>query len=96
MKIEVAGQQWDFVRFESHTRDDNAMGRCDTKLGKIYIAEEIEGDLYHATVIHEWLHGVLDVYGIEHDERVVNVLAAELFRKGFKVVHWNNTIKNKE
>ena len=81
--IDVGGQTWRLETFESQSRQDGAMGRSDSKMGVIRICRDIQGDVKDVTIIHEWLHGLLDVYGLEHPEALVSVIANELFRTGY-------------
>jgi hypothetical protein len=38
-----------------------------------------------ATLVHEWMHSVYDINGIEHSEVQIGVMATELYRQGFRV-----------
>lgn len=84
-KISVAGQLWNLVTFKSASRSDGAMGRCDSKMGAIHICEDLPESVRDATLVHEWLHGILDAYGVDHNEMLVGVLGVELYRCGFRV-----------
>ena len=85
MEIDVAGQSWTLETFDPQARDSGEMGRCDSKLGLISLSSDITGDVLKSTIIHEWLHGVFDIYGLGHTEAIVNVMAVELMRRGFRI-----------
>jgi hypothetical protein len=85
MNVDVAGQLWKLDFYDDNSRIDSSMGRSDSKMGVIHISKSINNDVKKVTLIHEWLHGILDVYGVDHTESVVNVLANELFRIGFVI-----------
>lgn len=84
MRIDVGGQEWTIESFDPASRNETAMGRCDSKLGTISLSSDMPPEIRRATLIHEWLHGVLDVYGVEQTEGLVSVIASELHRQGFE------------
>ena len=64
---------------------DLYMGRCETSKATITLDKGLSDDMLKQTLIHEYLHAVLDIYGIEHNEPIIHVLSNELFRNGFRV-----------
>ena len=86
--VDVCGIPFELKEIESNGRDDGAMGRCDAKMGVISINKEQPVAIKECTLIHEWLHGVLDNNGLPEqsgNETLICVLAAELYRNGFRI-----------
>ena len=87
MLIDVSGIPFEVKEVESNSREDPAMGRCDTKQALITINKDMPGAVKDVTLIHEWLHGVLENNGmpeISSNETFICVLSTELYRNGFK------------
>jgi hypothetical protein len=82
-KIMVCGIPFTLRFFEDNSRADGAMGRMDSKRGEIAISSTLEGDILESTILHEWIHAVLEMNGVDHDEGVAAVLGNELYRNGF-------------
>ena len=86
--VDVCGVPFEVKEVESNSREDGAMGRCDAKLGVITLNKEMPEPIKETTLIHEWLHGVLESNGLPDmsgNETLICVLAAELFRNGFSI-----------
>ena len=87
MLIDVSGIPFEVKEVESNSREDPSMGRCDPKKALITINKEMPETVKDVTLIHEWLHGVLENNGlpeISSNETVICVLSTELYRNGFK------------
>lgn len=93
MKVDVCGQEYIINEIESSSRYDSTMGRSDSKLGIISVNKELPKDIKETTLIHEWLHCVLDNYSFSeesNDEKLVSAISLELFRAGFNLRIKNN------
>ena len=64
---------------------DGHYGNCDPKAAVIQIDANMPRALRQQTLIHEWIHAVTLLNGFALDEFPVNVIAAELYREGFRV-----------
>lgn len=95
MKIDIAGLPYIIVLRDRNSRDDMNMGRIDTKDLIIYIDSDMPAEQQNATLIHEWIHGVLDAHGVAHEEILVSVLATEMYRSGlyFKMFPFGEVLK---
>lgn len=85
MKISVCGIPHEIVMREPNARDDGSYGKYDGKMGKIFIDATMPESVKESTILHEWLHGVYEQNGIQHDEHHVSVMAVELYRQGFRI-----------
>ena len=83
--IEICGLPFNLVYRERNSRSDASMGKCDIKDLKIYIDKDMPAEQRRASLVHEWIHAVLDLNGVEAHEGVVSVLGTELYRSGFRV-----------
>lgn len=86
--IDVCGVLFELKEVESNTRSDGSMGRCDSKMAEITLNKEMPVAVKEQTLIHEWLHGVLETNGLPEqsaNETLICVLAAELYRNGFRI-----------
>ena len=86
--IDVCGVPFNLREVESNGRGDGSMGRSDIKMAEITLNKEMPAAVKDQTLIHEWLHGVLETNGLPEqsgNETLVCVLAAELYRNGFRV-----------
>ena len=86
--IDVCGVSFNLREVESNSRGDGSMGRCDIKMAEISISKDMPDEIKDQTLVHEWLHGVLETNGLPEqsgNEVLVCVLAAELYRKGFRI-----------
>lgn len=81
----ICGTPFQIIDRPRNSRDDNNMGKSDVIESKIFITAEMPKATKDATLVHEWIHSVLTLNGIEHDEVLVSVLANELYREGFRV-----------
>lgn len=88
MKVDVCGILFDVQEIESNCRTDGSMGRSDSKMALITLNKEMPKEVKETTLIHEWLHAVLDCIGYgdyTNDEKLVCGLQNELYRAGFRV-----------
>lgn len=87
MKTDICGIQYSVNYLEPNSREDTFMGRTDPQMASITINKNMPKDIQEQCLIHEWLHAVLCNYAMEqtNDEQMVQALASELFRSGFKV-----------
>jgi hypothetical protein len=85
MKIDVCGQAFELIlkKEEGGTHGNDTYGYTYGKDGKIVIDGNMPKIVQDATIVHEWLHAILEVNGINHKEIEVSVLANELYRNGF-------------
>ena len=86
--IDVCGVPFELKEVESNGRNDGSMGRCDAKMAEITLNKEMPEGMKEQTLVHEWLHGVLETNGLPEQsgkETLVCVLSAELYRNGFRV-----------
>ena len=84
-KIIICGLPFKIIYRDRNSRSDLSMGRCDSKDLTIHIDKDMPDAQKQATLVHEWLHAVLDINGIEASEILVSVLGTELYRSGFRV-----------
>ena len=57
-------------------------------MAEISINKDMPEDIKNQTLVHEWLHGVLETNGLPEqsgNETLVCILSAELYRNGFRV-----------
>jgi hypothetical protein len=80
----ICGLPHKIIYRERNTRDDNNIGRSDSKDLVITIDKDTPPEQQEATLIHEWVHLVLGAYGVEHHESIACVLGLELYRAGFR------------
>lgn len=86
--VDVRGVPFLCKEVESNSRTDVSMGRSDSKMAVITINREIPKEMKDSVLIHEWIHAVLDCFGMgdyTNDEKLVSVLQNELYRAGFRV-----------
>lgn len=88
MKTVICGIDYDVKEIEPNSRADTFMGRSDIVKGEITINKTMSKQQKEQTLIHEWIHCVLDNYCFEegNNEHLVQTLASELYRNGFKVI----------
>ena len=85
MNISICGVQYAIIMREPNARDDSNYGKFDGKMGKIFIDSTMPEAVKDATLVHEWMHGVYEANGVQHEEQHVSVMATELYRQGFRV-----------
>jgi len=85
VRMNICGIPFEIIERDRNSRDDGNFGKCDTKDGKIYIDKEMTIEQKRATLVHEWMHAVYTLNGIDHSEVQVSVMATELFRNGFSL-----------
>lgn len=85
--IDVCGIKFEVKEVESNARDDGAMGRSDSKMALITLNKDMPKEVKESTLIHEWIHAVLDCTGMGefNNEQLVCALQNELYRSGFRV-----------
>lgn len=89
MKVDVCGIDFEIKEVDSNSRIDSYMGRCDTKMGTITINKDMPGKIKQTTLVHEWLHAVLDCGGYAEEsgnEKLISFLQGELYRAGFRPI----------
>ena len=88
MKTVICGIAYDVKELDPNSRTDTFMGRSDIVKGEITINKTMSKQQKEQTLIHEWIHCVLDNYCLEegNNEHLVQTLASELYRNGFKVI----------
>lgn len=89
MKIcDVCGIPFEVRKIEANGSNDPCMGRSEIKYSRITLAKEMSKPISDSTLIHEWIHAVLDSSGfgdVSNDEKLISVLQNELYRAGFRV-----------
>ena len=86
--VDVCGIPFEVKEIQSNGRGDGNMGRSDSKLATITLNKEMPKTVKESTLIHEWIHSVLDCVGMGEysgDEKLVCALQNELYRAGFRV-----------
>lgn len=86
--VDVCGIPFKVVEVDSNSRTDMSMGRSDSKTAVITINRDMPKAQKETTLVHEWIHSVLDCTGFSdytNDERLVCALQNELYRAGFRV-----------
>lgn len=85
--VDVCGIKFEVKEVESNARDDGAMGRSDSKMALITLNKDMPKEVKESTLIHEWIHAVLDCTGMSefNNEKLVCALQNELYRNGFRV-----------
>lgn len=86
--IDVCGIPYKYEEFDSSDRTDNSIGRSDPKMALIRICKDCSEETKQSTIIHEWLHAILDCHGLQNhanDEILVSTLETELYRNGFRI-----------
>lgn len=85
MTTTICGIKFDIIKRENVSRDDGNYGKTDSKQAKIYVDGTMPQHVIDATLVHEWMHAVYDLNGIDHNEVQIGVMATELYREGFRV-----------
>lgn len=87
MKVDVCGIEYEVKEIESNSRTDTYMGRSDSKMNLITINKDMPEQQKAQTLVHEWLHCVLDNYCMDetNNEILVQTLASELYRTGYRI-----------
>lgn len=85
MFTEICGKRFAVVYREPTGRSDDNMGMSDVKDCLITVDKELNREMRESTLIHEFIHCVLGMAAIEHNEILVSVLENELYRQGFRV-----------
>jgi len=80
------------IDFEIRTRAEPVVNSGDTNYGAIdlmkgivYMNGVLPKALAENTLIHEWLHGVAQNYGLEVNETIICAFASELHRNKFRI-----------
>jgi hypothetical protein len=83
--ITICGLPYTVYEREPNGANDPNYGKHDGKQLSIFIEASMPVAAKEATLIHEWMHAVYEVNGVAHEEQHVSVMAAELYRCGFRV-----------
>jgi Zn-dependent peptidase ImmA (M78 family) len=86
--IDVCGIPFEVKEIEPNNRADDFMGREDSVSCIITINVRMTREMKQSTLIHEWIHSILDTMGfgeISGNENLVSVLQNELYRAGFRL-----------
>ena len=86
--VDVCGIPFKVVEVDSNSRADMSMGRSDCKTATITLNRDMPKEVKQSTLIHEWIHAVLDCAGFgeySNDEKLVCALQNELYRAGFRI-----------
>lgn len=86
--VNVCGVPFKYIEQMSTDRQDNFMGRSDSKMAYITINADMTTEMKQSTLIHEWIHATLDLQGmgdLSNNEQLVSILANELYRQGFRI-----------
>jgi len=80
------------IDFEVKTRDKEVVsghdvnyGAIDLMKGIVYLNGVLPKALAENTIIHEWLHGVAQNYGLDVPESVICAFASELHRSKSRI-----------
>ena len=84
MTVDICGVPFKVVE-KAEFITGEAIGCISIQESTIFIDGSLSKPLKDSTLVHEWLHGVLGMYGVEHEEAIVAILGAELYRYGFRV-----------
>lgn len=87
MKTIICGLPFEIKEIEPSSRSDMNLGMSDSKSMLITIKKDMPNEMKELTLIHEYIHMVLDNYAMEetNNEQLVQTLASELYRTGFRV-----------
>ena len=87
MKTIICGLPFEIQEIEPSSRSDMNLGMSDSKQMLITIKKDMPKEMKELTLIHEYIHMVLDNYAMEetNNEQLVQTLASELYRTGFRV-----------
>lgn len=77
-KITICGIEFDVLENTPHSRVDNMMGRCDSKQAIIVIESTMKSEIKNLTLLHETIHAISDMSGLDLSEFQINVLANEI------------------
>ena len=85
--VNICGIRYEIKHIEPNSREDTFMGRTDPQKAIITINKTMSKNIQEQVLIHEWLHAVLGNYCLEetNNEIMVQTLASELYRNGFKI-----------
>lgn len=78
--INICGVDFEVKPIEPNTRQDNRMGRCDTKYSLITIDKSMPEPVRELTLLHETIHAISDMSSLDLNENQVSVLANEINR----------------
>ena len=88
IRVDICGIPYQVIEVDSNCRADMSMGRADSKTATITINRDMPKEVKESSLIHEWIHSVLDCTGFgeySNDEKLVCALQNELYRAGFRV-----------
>ena len=88
MKTTICGVPFE-VNFEkTDTFNEVTLGGISLKENEIRIKENLSRELKDSVLVHEYLHGILDMNGYHAEssnEQLISCLRNELYQAGFRV-----------
>lgn len=88
MKIKICGVPFVIKQEKTDTFNVGTLGEISLKECEIRIKEELSKELKDSVLVHEYLHGILDMNGYHNEssnEQLINCLRNELYLAGFRV-----------
>ena len=88
MKTMICGVPFVIKQEKTNTFNEGVLGEISLKESEIRIKEELSKELQDSVLIHEYLHGILDMNGYHNEssnEQLINCLRNELYQAGFRV-----------
>ena len=77
--MKILGIEYDIVEFENNSRNDQAMGRGDSKTATIHLCKDMKEEVKRSTLLHEVIHQISDKLGLDLNETQVCGLETGLF-----------------
>lgn len=95
MKIKIGHLTYEVKQIDAELMNaKNLFGQCDREKQIITIAEGLPKERYAEVLLHECLHGIFEIKGLEFEheleERIVNAFAmgiTELFQRNSDLLH---------
>lgn len=88
-KVNVCGVMFDLIRvYEDSFNRHCHLGEADFRKSRIRINNSMDKEQQEATLIHEWLHAILDANSYHDesgDEKLISCLQTNLYLAGFRV-----------
>lgn len=88
MKTMICGVPFEVKLEKTDTFNEGTLGEISLKESEIRIKEELSKELQDSILVHEYLHGILDMNGYHNEssnEQLLNCLRNELYQAGFRV-----------
>ena len=88
MKTTICGVPFVIKQEKADAFYEIEIGEISLKKSEIRIREELSKELKDSVLIHEYLHGILDMNGYHNEssnEQLINCLRNELYQAGFRV-----------